>query len=64
MYRSPICDSCSYAGTETTSDHRLVVSHVHLSKMYKLWHTSKEDGIAMSELVHQKPRCIEYIYVH
>ena len=49
----------------TSSDHRLIVSHVQLSKMYKLWHrgsTSKEDHIVVSELVHQKPRRIEYVH--
>ena len=37
---------------------------VHLSKMYRLWHKQSspcEDCIAASELVHQKPRLIEYV---
>ena len=64
-YHSLLCDSHRYAGIVTSNDYRLMVSRVHLSKVYKLWHkqtTSNEDCITMSELVHQKPRRIEYVH--
>ena len=64
-YRRLLRDSRSYAGTETSSDHRLVVSRIQLRGMYKLWHkktTTKSNNIAVSEIVHQMPKRIKYIH--
>ena len=64
-YRSLLRDSRSYAGTETSSDHRLVISRVRLRNLYRMWKkrpTISADRIAVSELVHQKPRRIEYVH--
>ena len=64
-YCSLLFDSRSYAGTETTSDHRLVVSRIHLSNMYKLWHKKSSQPpkcIAVHDLTYHHPKRTEYIH--
>ena len=64
-YHSLLHDSRSYASTETSSDHRLVVFRVWLRNLYRLWKkgpTINADRVAVSEIVHQKPRFIEYVH--
>ena len=64
-YRSLLCDSRGYAGMETISDRRQVVSCVHLSNMHKIWRRRSKTipkRIPIQDLSYQHSKRTEYIH--